>query len=198
MEEPRPAPGRRSESVSGFARRCKLDFEMQLLTGPAGSGKTFTVLEGLRAALGRNDTSVRVLAPTVTMAQHLRGELARGGLVYSPSVLQTLARFIDPWVKDLPQVSAPVFDLLVEKCVRRANRAEFAKVAHLAGFHARLAAVIEECVTAGCGASALRERLPAAGLTRALADVFEEVSRALDGRKLGLRATRLALAASRI
>src|SRR6266851_1369994 len=171
---------------------------MQLLTGPAGSGKTFTVLEGLRAALQRKDASVRVLVPTVTMAQHLRDEMARGGLVFSPSVLQTLARFIDPWVKDLPQVAAPVFDLLVEKCLLRANRPEFAKVAHLAGFHAKLAAVIEECVTAGCDARALRDRLPAAGLGRALAEVFDEVSRSLDGRKLGLRAARLALAAARI
>jgi ATP-dependent helicase/DNAse subunit B len=171
---------------------------MRLLTGPAGSGKTFTVLEGLRAALRRKDTSVRVLVPTVTMAQHLRDEIARGGLVFSPSVLQTLARFIDPWVKDLPQVSAPVFELLVERCVHRADRPEFAKVSHLAGFHARLAAVIEECVTAGCDARALQERLPATGLGRALSEVFDEVSRALDGRKLGLRATRLALAAARI
>lgn len=171
---------------------------MQLLTGPAGSGKTFMVLEGLRAALRRKDTSLRVLVPTLTMAQHLRDELARGGLVFSPSLLQTLARFIEPWVKDLPQVSAPVFDLLVEKCLHRVNRAEFAKVAHLAGFHAKLAAVIEECVTAGCDARALRERLPATGISRALAEVFDEVSRSLDGRKLGLRATRLALAAARI
>ena len=123
---------------------------MQLLTGPAGSGKTFAALESLRAALGRKDTGVRLLVPTVTMAQHLRDEIARGGLVFSPSVLQTLARFIEPWVTDLPQVSAPVFDLLVEKCVRRANRAEFARVSHLAGVPARLAAVIEECATAGC------------------------------------------------
>jgi ATP-dependent helicase/DNAse subunit B len=171
---------------------------MQLLTGPTGSGKTFAVLDGLRAALRRKDASVRVLVPTVTMAQHLRDEIARGGLVFSPSVLQTLARFIDPWVKDLPQVSAPVFELLVERCLHRTNRAEFAKVAHLAGFHARLAAVIEECVTAGFDARALRERRPATGLGRALAEVFDEVSRSLDGRKLGLRATRLALAAAHI
>src|SRR5260370_31629016 len=118
---------------------------MQLLTGPAGSGKTFAVIEDLRAALARNDASVRVLVPTVTLAQHLRDQIARGGLAFSPSVLQTLARFIDPWVKDLPQVSAPVFDLLVEQCVQRVKRPEFAKVAHLAAFHARLATVIQEC-----------------------------------------------------
>src|SRR5215467_7095214 len=171
---------------------------MRLLTGPAGSGKTFTVLEGLRAALRRNDTNVRVLVPTLTMAQHLRNEMARGGLVFPPSVLQTLARFIEPWVKDLPQASAPVFDLLVERCTGRANRPEFAKVAHFAGFHARLAAVIEECVTAGCDAPVLRERLPGVGLGRALAEMLEDVSRTLGARKLGLRATRLALAAARI
>ncbi len=171
---------------------------MRLLTGPAGSGKTFTVLEGLRAALGRKDSSVRLLVPTATMAQHLRNEMARQGFVFSPSVIQTLSRFIESWTVDLPQVSEPVFHLLVEKCVRRLNHPAFAKVAHLAGFHTKLAQVIEECSAAGCDVGLLREQLPASALTRALADVFEEVKRELDTQKLGLRATRLGVAAARI
>src|SRR5713101_5531917 len=108
---------------------------MQLLTGPPGSGKTFTVLEGLRTALRRKDDAVRLLVPTATMAQHLRDEIAREGFVFRPELIQTLHRFIEPWTAGLPQVSEPVFYMLVEKSVRRLNPPEFAKVAHLAGFH---------------------------------------------------------------
>src|SRR5579863_1088010 len=171
---------------------------MQLLTGPAGSGKTFTVLEALRAALRRQDNGVRLLAPTATMAQHFRNGMAREGFVFRPNVIQTLHRFIEPWAVDLPLISGPAFHLLVEQAVRRLNLAEFAKVAHLAGFHAKLAAVIEECSAAGVDARALRRFLPETTLGEALVAVFAEVEYMLAERKLGLRATRLALAASRI
>ena len=171
---------------------------MQLLTGPAGSGKTFTALEALRAALRRKDGSVRLLVPTATMAQHLRNEMAREGFVFFPALIQTISRFIDPWAAGFPEVSEPLFHLLVEQSVRKLNSPEFAKVAHMAGFHARLATVIDECSTAGCDAEALRRHLPASGLGRALAEVFAEVSRVLDLRKLGMRSTRLGLAAAQI
>jgi len=171
---------------------------MHLLTGPAGSGKTFAILERLRAALRRKDTSVRVLVPTATMAQHLRNELARAGLVFSPSLIQTIHRYIEPWVADLPQVPEPLFHLLVERTVRRLDPPAFRKVAHLAGFQAGLAAVIEECASAGCNARSLGDDLPPAGLGHDLARAFDEVSQTLDRQKLGLRSTRLSLAAARI
>ena len=171
---------------------------MHLLTGPAGSGKTFAILERLRAALRRKDTSVRLLVPTATMAQHLRNELAREGFIFSPSLIQTIHRYIEPWVGDLPEASGALFHLLLEKTVRRLDLPAFRKVAHLAGFQARLAAVIEECASAGCGARSLGDHLPPDGPGRDLAGVFDEVSQALVQQKLGLRSTRLSLAAARI
>ena len=57
---------------------------MLLLTGPAGSGKTFLVLEKLREALARNDARVRLLAPTATMARHVQNRIAREGFVPRP------------------------------------------------------------------------------------------------------------------
>src|SRR5579872_6353028 len=171
---------------------------MHLLTGPAGSGKTFVILEQLRAALRRKDTSVRLLVPTATMAQHLRNELAREDFVFSPSLIQTIHRFIEPWVVDLPQVPEALFHLLVEKTVRRLDLPAFRKVAHLAGFQTRLAAVIEECSSAGCDPRSLREHLPPDGLGRDLARVLEEVTQDLNERKLGTRSARLSLAAVRI
>ena len=171
---------------------------MHLLTGPAGSGKTFAVLEQLRAALGRKDTGVRLLVPTATLAQHLRNEIAREGFVFPPSLIQTISRFIEPWVPDLPQVPEALFHLLVEKIVRRLDLPAFRKVAHLAGFQARLAAVIEECASAGCDARSLETHLLPDGLGPELARVFGEVAQALDEQRLGMRSARLRLAASRI
>jgi ATP-dependent helicase/DNAse subunit B len=171
---------------------------MQLLTGPAGSGKTFSALEALRAALRRGDWSLRLLVPTATMAQQVRNEMAREGFVFPPSMIQTIARFIETYVKDLPEVSDALLHLLVEKSVRRLNLHEFDKVAHFTGLHAQLAKVIEECASAGCDVPSLRERLPTDGLGRAFVRVFEETNRALDARKLALRSGRLVLAARKI
>jgi ATP-dependent helicase/DNAse subunit B len=171
---------------------------MRLLTGPAGSGKTFTILEALRSALCKNDNAVCLLVPTSTMAQHLRNQMAREGFVFSPARIQTIWRFIEPWAGDLPQASDAVLHMLVEKCVQRLNPPEFAKVAHLAGFHARLASAIDECAAAGCDVDSLRRQLPAGGVGRALAEVYAEVNRELEERKLGMRSTRLIRAAARI
>lgn len=171
---------------------------MRLLTGPAGSGKTFSALGALRAALRRGETGVRLLAPTATMVQHLRDELAREGLVFPPGVIQTISRFIEPWAGDVAEVSSALFTILVERTVRRLNLPEFKKVAHFAGLHARLAAVIQECASAGCHARALAELLPPDGLGRAVVRVFEEVSAELAKRHLALRSTRLGMAAARI
>lgn len=171
---------------------------MRLLTGPAGSGKTFKILEELRWALQKNDNAVCLLVPTSTMAQHLRNQMAREGLVFSPARIQTIWRFIEPWATDLPQAGDALLHMLVEKCVQRLNLPEFAKVAHLAGFHARLASAIDECAAAGCGVDSLRRQLSAGGVGRALAEVYAEVNRELEERKLGMRSTRLIRAAARI
>ena len=171
---------------------------MLLLTGPAGSGKTFSALASLRDALRRGDTGVRLLVPTATMAQHLRNELAREGRVFSPRSVQTISRFIEPWAEDTPEVSNALFTLLVERAVQRLRLPEFQNVAAFAGLHARLAAVIAECAAAGCDAHALREYLPADGLGRAVARVVEEIGAVLNERHIALRATRFNLAAARI
>jgi ATP-dependent helicase/DNAse subunit B len=132
------------------------------------------------------------------MARHLQNDLARQGFVFSPGVIQTLSRFLEPWTAGVSQVSAPTLHMLIEKSVRRLNLPEFSKVAQIAGFHAKLASVIEECSAAGCGPDLLRRHLPEGGLGKALIQVFEEVTSALNERKLGMRAMRLSLAAENI
>src|SRR5260370_12894615 len=101
---------------------------MRLLTGPAGSGKTFTILEALRSALTKNDNAVCLLVPTATMAQHLRNQMAREGFVFSPAQIQTIWRFIEPWTADLPQPSDAVLHILVANCVHRLHLPPFSNL----------------------------------------------------------------------
>src|SRR5512146_297220 len=115
---------------------------MQLITGPAGSGKTTLVLDRFRKAIESGDDAVRLLVPTATMAQHLRNRMAREGLVFRAGLIETLSRFVEGITPDTRQASEPVLYLIVEEVARRVNCPEFAKVVHLAGFCASLARTI--------------------------------------------------------
>ncbi|HVN04821.1 MAG TPA: AAA family ATPase, partial [Bryobacteraceae bacterium] len=174
---------------------------MRMLTGPAGSGKTFRILERFREALRRRDSGVRLLTPTATMAQHLQNEIAREGFVFRPGLIQTLSRFVDPFTADLPQVSGPLLYLIVEEAGHRVGRAEFARVVRLPGFCAALARTMEEFSSAGCDAEQLAHALPgldSAPLSAAFAAVYREVERELASRGLATRSQRLLRAAGRI
>ncbi|MCP5119718.1 MAG: AAA family ATPase, partial [bacterium] len=74
---------------------------MRLLTGPPGSGKTHTVLEILRESARRGANDTVLLTPTATMAEHLRNEMAREGLLLRPDAIQTLWRFVRPLTPEL-------------------------------------------------------------------------------------------------
>jgi ATP-dependent helicase/DNAse subunit B len=174
---------------------------MLLLTGPAGSGKTFRILERLRAAFERRDSGVRLLTPTATMARHFQNRLAREGFVFRPGLIQTLSRFVDAYAADLPQVSEPLLYLLVEAAAHRVNRPEFARVVHLPGFCAALARAMEEFSAAGCDAVRLADSLPrktVAPLGEAFLAVYREVDRELARRGLATRSQRLLHAAEHI
>jgi ATP-dependent helicase/DNAse subunit B len=175
---------------------------MLLLTGPAGSGKTFRVLERLRYALRRRDSGVRLLTPTATMAQHLQNQVAREGFVFRPGLIQTLSRFVDAFAADMPQVSEALFYLIVEEAARRVNRPEFARVVRLPGFCAALARTMEELSSAGCDAERLADSLARRGgpppLGEAFLAVYREAHCELRRRGLATRSQRLAHAAEQI
>lgn len=174
---------------------------MLLLTGPAGSGKTFYILERFRKALRRRDgidPDVRLLVPTATMAQHLQHRMARLGLVLRPGSILTLSRFLDPWAKSLTRISSPAFHLLVDGAVNRLNRPEFGRVARLPGFGAALAQTLEEFYSAGCDSRRLAPHLPDAPLSQSVFAVFQEVDRQLEARGLVMRSGWLERAAAAI
>ena len=172
---------------------------MRLLTGPAGSGKTQTILQELRTALrAEAGASVRLLVPTATLAQHAQNQLAREGFVFSHRVVQTLNGFIAEWAADEPEVSDAVFYLLVENAARRVNRAEFADVVEFPGFSSALARTIRELSAAGCDSERLAAHLPDAPLAAPFLAIYQELERELERRGQALRARRLELAARRI
>jgi ATP-dependent helicase/DNAse subunit B len=172
---------------------------MRLLIGPPGSGKTAAILGELRAALRNGEArSVRLLAPTATLAQHMRNELAREGFIFPHSTVQTLNEFIAPWTSGLREVSDALFYWIVEDAARRVHPPEFAGVLEYRGFSASLARVIEEFSAAGCDSARLASRLPDAALAAPFLAVYREVDRELERRGLALRARRLSRAAERI
>jgi ATP-dependent helicase/DNAse subunit B len=171
---------------------------MRLLTGPAGSGKTASILDQLRDALRAGNNSVRLLVPTATLAQHLQNQLAREGFVFPRAIVETLNAFIASYAADAPQVPGAALHLIVEAAALRLNRPEFARVVHLPGFSASLAHTISEFSSAGCDSARLAAHLPDAPLSPAFLAVYREVDRELARRGLALRARRLEIAAQRI
>lgn len=171
---------------------------MRLLTGPAGSRKTASILDQLRQALRASNSAVRLLVPTATLAQHLQNQLARDGFVFSRALIQTLNAFVATVTPDTPQVSDTALYLMVEAAARRLNLPEFARVVHMPGFSAALAATLSEFSSAGCDSARLAAHLPDAPLSAAFLAIYREVDRDLARRGLALRAKRLELAAERI
>ncbi len=171
---------------------------MRLLTGPAGSGKTTYILDRFRQALRANDSSIRLLVPTATMAQHLQNRLAREGFVFSARLIQTLSGFVRDFAGSAVEVSPAALYLLVEEAAQRVARPEFAAVTRFHGFCNSLARTIDEFASAGCDSVRLAEYLPEVPLGDAFLAVYREVDRELARRGLATRARRLELAAAHI
>jgi ATP-dependent helicase/DNAse subunit B len=171
---------------------------MRLLTGPAGSGKTSIILDRFREGAHQGRSDLRLLVPTATLTQHLQNRMARDGLVFRRSLIQTLSGFIETWVQDIPAVPREVLYLIVEEVARRVNRPEFTRVVQMPGFCAALARTIEEFSSAGCDSGRLASALPDTPLGPAFLAVYREVDCELERRGLSLRARRLEQAAERI
>ena len=171
---------------------------MRLLWGPAGSGKTTYILDRFRQALAAGHANIRLLVPTATMARHLQNRLAREGLVFSPSLIQTLSTFVRDYAGSATEVSSAVLYLLVEQAALRVAPPEFSRVTRFHGFCNSLAHTIEEFASAGCDSARLAACLPGVPLGDAFLAVYREVDRELARRSLATRARRLELAAAHI
>ena len=171
-----------------------------LLIGPPGSGKTHRVLEAVRERLRSGRAGFRLLVPTATMAEHLRNSLAREGFVFRPSLISTIAKFVQSIVQGATTLSGARLDRLVADALADFGLQTFRSVADLAGFRAAAAAAIEELSSAGYDAVQLRSALgtKAGPISRDFFTVYEEVEHRAAKDGLVLRGKLLKTAAATI
>lgn len=126
------------------------------------------------------------------MAEHLRHRLAREGHVVRPDSILTLSRFVEPFVRDVPQASRARLDRMVARLLEESPPGPFAGLRRSRGLRRTVVSLIEESASAG----ATPERIAEVADTPA-AKAFHEVYAAIARDSL-LRAERLRMAAARI
>ena len=167
---------------------------MFLLTGPPGSGKTSQCLDVLRGALRQAPDSCRLLVPTATMAEHLRNELAREGLVFRPGAVATFSKFVSGFVPDIPGVTTSTLELFVDRLLTTMPLTDFAGLRDAPGFRRSVVSAIEEFSAAGGTVGQLR----GSGVWPDFSEIYAAVGRALKPLGKMLRGDRLRVAAERI
>jgi len=175
---------------------------MLLLSGPPGAGSNARIWDEVRASVARGDADFRLLVPTSTLAEHLRHELARAGLVVRPELVLTLAGFLDQWTDGTPAIAPAALELVLAEVLERDTPEVFRKVARLDGFRASLTRAITEVSDTGTYARRLAEVLQLGAVEAPLAPaflaVYREVENELERRGWVLRAGLLERAARRI
>ncbi len=162
-----------------------------LLVAPPGGGKTCRVLARFRGALASGREPL-LIVPTASMAEHLRHQLAREGLVFPPDAIQPLDAFVEDLTPESRELSAAAQTLLLERALAAVPDAGFGSVVQYPGFQARLLDTVHEFWSAGVDAREAAALLAAdAGFTRVMA-AFETL---LERAGAVHRSARLRLAA---
>ncbi|HEY3444210.1 MAG TPA: PD-(D/E)XK nuclease family protein [Paludibaculum sp.] len=170
---------------------------MRLLLGLPGSGKTTLILDELRRR-----PAGRLLAPTSTMAGHLRNQLAREGAPVRPSSITTIAAFLQELAPAAKLASSVDLVFLIRQILAERQPAAFASLLQSPGFAAALAHSLEDLANSGCGAlqwAALRTLGVYSGpAMQALGLIYDDLEGELKRRGLHLRATQMLDAARHI
>ncbi len=169
---------------------------MLLLTGPSGAGKTRRILAEFREAVQARRSDIRLVVPTATLVEHLRHELAREGLVFSPRSIVTLAGFTSEICGDLEMADNATMTLAADAAVREVDAPEFSRVSRLPGFHAALVHTIGELSAAGCVPEQFGRLRLDAPLARPLLAVWRSIERQLAAKGLLTRSQLLRRAAA--
>ncbi len=171
---------------------------MLVFTGPSGSGKTHRILTAFREAVRGRRSDTRLVVPTATLVRHLRNELAREGLVFSPKSVLTLSAFTSEICSGVALADTAHLTLAIEAAVTEVDSPEFARVDGMPGFHAALVATIGELDAAGCEPEQFSRLMPDAPLAEPLLAVWRTMERQLSARGLLTRSQALRRAASEI
>ena len=106
---------------------------MRLIRGAPGAGKTARVFREFREALARRRDGLRIVVPTATLVRHFQHELARDGLVFPPSAIVSLRRFVAEQAPNLKPVPEGLLRAIVRDVLHRLKPAEFSQVAETDG-----------------------------------------------------------------
>jgi ATP-dependent helicase/DNAse subunit B len=106
---------------------------MRLIRGAPGAGKTARVFREFREALAQRRNGLRIVVPTATLVRHFQHELARDGLVFPPSSVVSLRRFVAEQAPDLKPVPEGLLRAIVRDVLHRLQPAEFSQVAETDG-----------------------------------------------------------------
>jgi ATP-dependent helicase/DNAse subunit B len=136
-----------------------------------------------------------LLVPTATMAEHLRNELAREGLVFRPDAVATFSKFVAEFVRDKPPLTTSALELTVADLLRTLPLPRFAPLRDANGFRRSVVSAVEEFSSAGGTLNQLRR----SGVWQEFVDLYEVLlERVLEKGGGAFRGERLHLAASRI
>ncbi|MDP9169496.1 MAG: DUF2075 domain-containing protein, partial [Acidobacteriota bacterium] len=151
---------------------------MRLIRGAPGAGKTALVFRAFKDALAPEGRAVKIVVPTATLVRHFQHELARDGVVFSPSSVVSLSRFIADRAQPLKPVPDGLLPLIVRQALRSLRLPEFGQVAETEGMAATVLDTIALFENAGCTPAKLTSVRRLSPYGRA----FEKVWRAVDER----------------
>lgn len=175
---------------------------MRILLGPPGSGKTTLLLEKVRELTRAGRGDFRFLTPTATMAEHIRNQLAREGLLVRSSTITTLAGLLAEIVPGACIASVDDLRMLTAQALDELRPRALEPLRGAPNLPAALSQAADELAGAGCGPAqwtALRS-LGAWSAPRyeALGEIYEDVERRLRLHGLVRRSALLAEAARRV
>ncbi|HVW84136.1 MAG TPA: PD-(D/E)XK nuclease family protein [Bryobacteraceae bacterium] len=148
---------------------------MRLIRGAPGAGKTAQVFREFKQALRDNPATAQIVVPTATLVRHFQHELARDGVVFSPSAVVSLNRFVRDRAPERHQTPPGLLRAIVRSVLLEATIPEFAEVAGTDGMTSTIIDTISLFENAGC----TPERLAAVRKLSSHGKAFEKVWRAV-------------------
>lgn len=154
-------------------------------------------LEGFRENIRNRGWDATLLAPTATLAEHIRHRIAREGFLLRAEGVLTLARFLDPLAAEYPQATAAQVNWAVRQVLETNSIRAFEGLAASSGLRRILASLAEELSAAGATEALLWEACDTP-ISAAAAEAVLAVWRMLRGQGLFLRTDRCRAAAERL
>ena len=151
---------------------------IEILSGPAGSGKTSVLLDRVRANL-QAGRPFHFLLPDAASAKSVRLRLAREGHVLNPHRIVALSTFIAQLAPAYREANSAECGFALRDSLRKLRPSIFEPIRHLGGFQSRLLNLIYEFSAGGISPSTLASACAAENLATSEISAFVAVYRQL-------------------